>query len=161
MRSGMVPRRCLKIQFTLCYTSKIIEQVPLTSFADSFCYITKKEAAEVIFPATTVHEGVSKSFWTESITKYMLTTTNTRWEATQRVMAAKLTRLTHKIPIQLHLVAESCTICSSRCWRLVRKPLDTPSYSYGSKSFRTWPSALLRVKLSLTQTTSLSQLLPQ
>jgi hypothetical protein len=31
-----------------------------------------------------------------------------------RVMAAKLTRLTHKIAIQLHLVAESFTICSSR-----------------------------------------------
>jgi hypothetical protein len=29
-------------------------------------------------------------------------------------MAAKLTRLTHKIAIQLHLVADSCTICSSR-----------------------------------------------
>jgi hypothetical protein len=28
-------------------------------------------------------------------------------------MAAKLTRLTHKIAIQLHVVAESCTICSS------------------------------------------------
>jgi len=28
-------------------------------------------------------------------------------------MAAKLSRLTHKIAIQLHLVAESCTICSS------------------------------------------------
>jgi hypothetical protein len=28
-------------------------------------------------------------------------------------MAAKLTRLTHQIAIQLHLVAESCTICSS------------------------------------------------
>jgi hypothetical protein len=28
-------------------------------------------------------------------------------------MAAKLTRLTHEIAIQLHLVAESCTICSS------------------------------------------------
>jgi len=27
-------------------------------------------------------------------------------------MAAKLTRLTHKIAIQLHLVADSCTICS-------------------------------------------------
>jgi len=27
----------------------------------------------------------------------------------QRVMAAKLSRLTHKIAIQLHLVAESCT----------------------------------------------------
>jgi hypothetical protein len=29
-------------------------------------------------------------------------------------MAAKLTRLTHKITIQLHQVAESCSICSSR-----------------------------------------------
>jgi hypothetical protein len=28
-----------------------------------------------------------------------ITTINTRWEATQRVMAAKLTRMTHKIAI--------------------------------------------------------------
>jgi hypothetical protein len=39
-------------------------------------------------------------------------------------MAAKLTRLTHKIAIQLHLVAESCTICNSLSWRPVRKLLD-------------------------------------
>jgi hypothetical protein len=32
-------------------------------------------------------------------------------------MAVKLTRLTHKIAIQLHLMAESCTICSSRSSR--------------------------------------------
>jgi hypothetical protein len=57
------------------------------------------------------------------------TTINTRWEATQSVMGTKLTRLTHKIAIQLYLVAESCTICSSRCRRPVRKLLDTPSYS--------------------------------
>jgi hypothetical protein len=38
-------------------------------------------------------------------------------------MAAKLTRLTHKIAIQLHLVAESCTIYSSRSRRPVRKLL--------------------------------------
>jgi hypothetical protein len=44
-------------------------------------------------------------------------------------MAAKLARLTHKIAIQLHLVAESCTICSSRSRRPVRKLLDTPSYN--------------------------------
>jgi hypothetical protein len=43
------------------------------------------------------------------------------------VMAAKLTRLTHKIAIQVNLVAEICTICSSRSRRPVRKPLDTPS----------------------------------
>jgi hypothetical protein len=63
------------------------------------------------------------------VTKYTLTTINTRWEATQRVMAAKLTRLTHIIAIQLYLVAESCTICSSRSRRPVRKLLDTPSYN--------------------------------
>jgi len=50
-------------------------------------------------------------------------------------MAAKLTRLTHKITIQLHLVAESCTICSSRSTRPVRKVLDTPSY-YNSITYR-------------------------
>jgi hypothetical protein len=82
------------------------------------------------------YEGVSKSFRTESITKYMLTTINTRWEATKRFMAAKLTRLTHKIVIQLHLVADSCTICSSRSRRLVLKLLDTPSYLMTTKEFR-------------------------
>jgi hypothetical protein len=43
-------------------------------------------------------------------------------------MAAKLTRLAHKIAIQLHLVAESCIICSSRSRRAVLELLDTPSY---------------------------------
>jgi hypothetical protein len=47
-------------------------------------------------------------------------------------MAAKLTRLTHKIAKQLHLVAESRIICSSRSRRPVRKLLDTPSYVYVS-----------------------------
>jgi hypothetical protein len=56
------------------------------------------------------------------------TTINTSWEATQRVIVAKLTRLTHKIAIKLHLVAESCTICNSRTRRPVRKLLDTLSY---------------------------------
>jgi hypothetical protein len=51
------------------------------------------------------YKGVSKSFRTESITKYTLTTINTR-EATQWVMAVKLTRRTHKIARQLHPVAE-------------------------------------------------------
>jgi len=45
-------------------------------------------------------------------------------------MAAKLTRLTHKIAIKLHLVPESCTICSSRYRRPVLKLLDTPSYIF-------------------------------
>jgi len=69
---------------------------------------------------TRIYEGVSKSYRTEAITKHMLTTINTKWEATQRVMAAKLTRLTLKIAIQVHLVAESCTTCSSRSRRPVR-----------------------------------------
>jgi len=43
-------------------------------------------------------------------------------------MAAKLTRLTHKITIQLHVVAESCIISSSRSRLPVRKILDIPSY---------------------------------
>jgi len=41
------------------------------------------------------------------------------------VMAAKLTRLTHKIEIQLYLVIESCTICSSRARRPFRKLMGT------------------------------------
>jgi hypothetical protein len=40
-------------------------------------------------------------------------------------MATKIVRLTHKIAIQHHLVAESCTICSSRARRPVRKLLNT------------------------------------
>jgi len=51
-----------------------------------------------------VYDGVSKSFRTETIEKYTLTTINTRWEATQGIITAKLTTLTHKIAIQLHLV---------------------------------------------------------
>jgi hypothetical protein len=43
-------------------------------------------------------------------------------------MAAKLTRLTHKIAIQRHPIAESCTIRSSRSRLPVWKLLDTPSY---------------------------------
>jgi hypothetical protein len=83
--------------------------------------------------ASEVYEGVSKSFRTDSITKYTLTTINTRREAIQRVMTAKLSRLTHKIAVQLHLVAESYTICSSRSRRPVRKLLDTLSYKESRK----------------------------
>jgi len=39
-------------------------------------------------------------------------------------MAIKLTRLTHKVAIQLHLVVESCTICSSCSRQPAWKPLD-------------------------------------
>jgi hypothetical protein len=76
------------------------------------------------------YEGVSKSFRTESIMKYVLATINTYWEARQGVIAANLTRLTHKIVIQVHIMVESCTICCSRSRRPVRKLLDTTSYFY-------------------------------
>jgi hypothetical protein len=82
-----------------------------------------------IYELSKRYEAVSKSFRTESITKYTLTKTNTRWEATQRVMASEVTRLIHKMAIQPHLVAESCTICNSRCRWPVRKLLNTPSYT--------------------------------
>jgi hypothetical protein len=89
-----------------------------------------------------VYEGVSKSFRTKSITKYTLACGITRWEVTQRVMAAKLTRLSHKTAIQLHFLAESCTICSSRSRWPVRKLLDTPSYTdYGSSGIAHWNRA--------------------
>jgi hypothetical protein len=49
------------------------------------------------FPIFTIlYEGVSKNLRTESITKYTLTFGITRWEETQRVMVAKVSRLTHK-----------------------------------------------------------------
>jgi hypothetical protein len=50
-------------------------------------------------------------------------------------MAAKLVRLTHGIAIQLHLVAESSTICSSRSRRPVRNLLDTRSYIFICESY--------------------------
>jgi len=62
--------------------------------------------------------------------KYTLTFGITYLKATQRVMETELTRLTHKNGIQLNLVAESCTICSSRSRRPDRKLLDTPSYIF-------------------------------
>jgi hypothetical protein len=42
-------------------------------------------------------------------------------------MAAKLTKLTHKIALQLYLVAENCINGSSRSMQPVRKLLDIPS----------------------------------
>jgi len=45
-------------------------------------------------------------------------------------MAAKFTRVTHRIAIQMHLVEASCSISSSRSRRPVRTLLDTPSYTY-------------------------------
>jgi hypothetical protein len=44
-------------------------------------------------------------------------------------MAAKFISLTNKIAILLHLVVQSCTICSSGSRQPVRKLLVTPSYA--------------------------------
>jgi len=76
-----------------------------------------------------IYESVSKSFRTDSITKHTFREINTRWEAIWRVLAANLARLTQKIAIQLHVVAESCDIFTCLSWRLVRELLDTPSYT--------------------------------
>jgi hypothetical protein len=43
-------------------------------------------------------------------------------------MAANLTRLNHKISIQVQVVAVSCSVCNSSTRRPVRKRLGTPSY---------------------------------
>jgi len=54
-------------------------------------------------------------------------------------MVAELAILTHKIAIQLHLVAESCTICSSCC----RRPVGNfwiHSRKHVHTFLRTWPS---------------------
>jgi hypothetical protein len=48
-------------------------------------------------------------------------------------MAAELTRLTHIIAMQVHLVAETRTICNSRSRRPVWKLLDTLSCIYMHK----------------------------
>jgi len=84
---------------------------------------------KLIFYTTTQIWGCIKKFPDWVKTKYIFTTRNTCSEATQRVMAAKLTTLTHKIAIQLHLVAESHNICSSCSRWPVRKLLDTSAYN--------------------------------
>jgi len=46
----------------------------------------------------------------------------------QRVMAAKLTRLSQKIVILWHLVVESCTTCCFLFWQWFWKLLIMPLY---------------------------------
>jgi len=68
---------------------------------------------------------------------------NNNKHSLRRAMAAKLTGLTHKIEIPLHLVAESCTICSSRSRWPVLKLLVSPSCIFTDKdcdSYVTGPS---------------------
>jgi hypothetical protein len=47
----------------------------------------------VAYLMSVIYKSVSKSFRTESITKYRLSEINTNWEATQRVMATKFTNI--------------------------------------------------------------------
>jgi hypothetical protein len=96
------------------------------------------------------YDGVSKSFRTESITKYTLTTINTRWEATQRGYGDRTHRLTNKTAIRLHLAAESCTICSSRSRLPVRKLFDT---------LVPWLHTSVRLRLQINKTTKHVRLL--
>jgi hypothetical protein len=77
------------------------------------------------FSSTKVYPKVS------GLSHNEITTITIRWEATRRVMEAKLTIVTHKIAIQVNLVTESCTTCSSRSRLPVRKLLDTLSYIIG------------------------------
>jgi hypothetical protein len=79
------------------------------------------------------------------ITKYTPIFGITRWKAKHRVMTAELSRLTHKIAMQLLLVAGSCTIYCSHSRRSLRQLLDTPSYGIKelqwectAKAFRTF-----------------------
>jgi hypothetical protein len=61
-------------------------------------------------------------------------------------MAAILTRLTHRIAIQLHLVAESCTICSS--------------FASGGQSGNFWIHLRSRDSLSVKCTTGVTSSKP-
>jgi hypothetical protein len=67
-------------------------------------------------------------------------------------MATKLTRLTHKIAIQLNLVAESCTICSSHSRRLIQKLLDTLSYGIGNVDIYSTLQSVVLFFMELTDT---------
>jgi hypothetical protein len=60
-------------------------------------------------------------------------------------MPAKLTRLTHKVAIQPHLVAGSCKICSSRSRWPGRRLSDTPSYDCAFGETET-PAAEIRTR---------------
>jgi hypothetical protein len=60
-------------------------------------------------------------------------------------MAEKLTILNYKIAIQLHLMAESCTICSSRSRGPVRKLLDTPACVHSASTW-SWRGAQSKVQ---------------
>jgi len=80
---------------------------------------------------TYLYEGVFKVSWVNKETKQQQQQRRRRTLVEKQhkgFMATKLTRLSHKIATQLHLVAEGSTIYTSRSRRPVRKLLDRPSY---------------------------------
>jgi len=105
----------------------------------SFCYLSKQIVKRRVFILAefsfgrqgyvTIIRGCIQKFpdWVDNEinnnnnNKHLL-------RATQMIMAAKVTRLTHKIAIQLHPVAENCTVSSSGSMRPIQKILDTCSY---------------------------------
>ena len=59
------------------------------------------------------------SFIRKCISHLKCTTIHSRWEAMQRVMAKRFTKMSETIVILWHLVAESCTTCHSQAYRWV------------------------------------------
>jgi hypothetical protein len=55
-------------------------------------------------------------------------------------MVVRLTRLTHKMAIELYLMAESSTSCSSRSRRPVRKLLNTSWYFFNLRKMLEKPN---------------------
>jgi len=81
---------------------------------------------KVIFPFRRIHiRGHIQKFpdWVNEINnnnKHLL-------RSNTKGYSGELTRLNHKVAKQLHLLAESCTTCSTRSRRPVRKFLNTLS----------------------------------
>jgi hypothetical protein len=125
IRTGCLERelQMVRLSATRCSCLAIL-WVCLVSFAAIILCV----ASQPVTPKVSIYFVIDSVWKLLDTLSYTLTTINTRWEVTQRVMAAKLTKLTHKIAIQLHLVAESSIICSSCSRRPVRKLLDTLSY---------------------------------
>jgi hypothetical protein len=83
-----------------------------------------------VLKTVTRYEGVSKSFRTESNNEIYAYNKKHSLRSNTKGYSSKTHRLTHEKAIQLHLVAENCTIYRSRYRRPVRKLLDTPSYAF-------------------------------
>jgi len=120
----MIIYKILNVLFHLCLWRQYSKEDKLDNNAGLTTFLWEK---------LRIYEGASKRFRTDSITL----------RSNAKVMAANLTILTHKIEIQLHLAAESSTVCSSRSRRPVRKLLDTSSYSGSErestgKKYKNW-----------------------